>query len=78
MNQGKIRKLGIKGIVRPFDEKKAEKAICEGCGKEDEKGSGAVTMFTEIWQIGGDKSSRKLLCNDCLKDPKLNPKGEAL
>lgn len=72
------RKLGIKGAVRSYDENKAKNAVCEGCGKEDEKGTGGFTMFTEIWQVGGDKSSRKLLCDDCLKDIKLNPRCEVL
>jgi hypothetical protein len=71
------RKLGSKEFDRSGYEKKI--ATCDGCGKEEEgKYKYIGTGLTEIWQIGGDKSSRKSLCAVCLEDPTLNPRREAL
>jgi hypothetical protein len=75
MENNTKRKLGSKELDRSGYEKKS--VICEECGKEEERGK-HIGTFTEIWQVGGDKSSRKFLCDDCVQNPVLNPRRETL
>jgi NAD-dependent SIR2 family protein deacetylase len=61
-----VSALSVKGLIP-----KIKKSECENCGKETDD-------LTLLWIDPQDKRSRKLLCDECLKNPEINPRREWL